>query len=126
MVNNPSDLAAMLQQKMDEDDGSDTSSKISDVPSHPSQSSDSNDDSSNEGTPAIGKDPKVKSALNNLMQMRNPNSFEQMQLKQEGEIKDQVIVEKDDEDSKSSEFASEMDSSGWGSEVNESRQSIQS
>ena len=36
MVNNPSDLAAILQQKMDEDDGSDTSSKISDVPSHPS------------------------------------------------------------------------------------------
>lgn len=126
MVNNASDLANLLQQKMEEDNGSDTSSKISDVPSVPSQSSDSEDESSKDGPPPIGKDPKVRSQIESLMQMRGQNNvFDQMQLDQDGDIKDQVIVEKEEEDSKTSEFASEKDSSGWGSEVNDqSRQSI--
>jgi hypothetical protein len=51
-----------------------------------------------------------------MMQMREKaNIFDHTEMNQKGPIRKQVIVEKDEEDSKSSEFASEKSSSEWGS-----------
>ncbi len=66
MVDIPTDLAAVLQTKMDQ--ASDTSSKISDVPSLPSESSGSEDESE-----ARGKDPKVNAQIDQMMLMRKKN-----------------------------------------------------